>query len=310
MRNVFMGTPAFAVPTLERLLQSEHEVVAVYTQPDTPAGRGRQLAPSPVKQVALERGLKVLQPARLRASSQVGQLASLRPDVIVVAAFGQILSQKVLDIPPFGCLNVHPSLLPRYRGASPIAAAILAGDEYTGVTIMLLDAGMDSGPVLAQRPVAIEPQDTTATLAAKLAQVGAELLMETLGLWLNRQLTPQPQDEAKATYSQPITKEEGEIDWRLPAGEIWRRVRAFQPWPGCYTRWEGKSIKVLEARPLPGKGDPGKVVSSGGRDLVVGVQTGDGTLRLLRLQMEGKRAMTAAEFVRGQRGFVGALLPS
>jgi len=310
MRIVFMGTPAFAVPTLERLLQSEHEVVAVYTQPDMPSGRGRQLTPSPVKQVALEHGLTVLQPPRLRTPSQVEQLASLRPDVIVVAAFGQILPQKVLDIPPFGCLNVHPSLLPRHRGASPIASAILAGDEYTGVTIMLLDAGMDSGLILAQRRVAIEPEDTTGTLATKLAQVGAELLIETLDLWLNRQLVPQPQDETKATYSQPVAKEEGEIDWQLPGGEIWRRVRAFQPWPGCYTRWQGKILKILEARPAPGKGEPGRVVSLEGKGFVVGVYTGDGVLGLLRLQMEGKRAMTAAEFVRGQRGFIGAVLPS
>lgn len=316
MRIVFMGTPAFAVPTLEQLIASEHEVVAVYTQPDMPAGRGRRLTYSPVKKMALEHGLTVLQPPRLRGSAQIEQLASLRPDVIVVAAFGQILSQRVLDIPPFGCLNIHPSLLPRYRGASPVASAILAGDEYTGATVMLLDAGMDSGPILAQRQIAIEPEDTTGTLTVKLAQVGAELLMDTLPLWLSHRLTPQPQDEAKATYTQPISKEEGEIDWHLPAIDIWRRIRAFQPWPGCYTRWRGKSLKVLEALPLPGAGQPGRVVSLAARGKnemegsVVGVQTGEGVLGLLRLQMEGRRAMTAAEFVRGQRDFLGASLPS
>jgi methionyl-tRNA formyltransferase len=221
----------------------------------------------------------------------------------------------VLDIPPFGCLNVHPSLLPRHRGASPIASAILAGDEYTGETIMLLDAGMDSGPILAQRRVAIEMEDTTGTLTVKLAQMGAELLRDTLDLWLSHRLTPKPQDEAKATYSRPISKEEGEIDWQLPALDIWRRVRAFQPWPGCYTRWQGKIIKVLEALPLPGGGEPGRVVSLERRgekelrDCLVGAQTGDGVLGLLRLQMEGRRAVTAAEFARGQRGFIGALLP-
>jgi len=186
----------------------------------------------------------------------------------------------------------------------------VAGDDHTGVTIMLLDAGMDSGPILAQRQVTIEPEDTTGTLTAKLALVGADLLLETLDLWLNRRLTPQPQDETKATYSQPIAKEEGEIDWRLPAVDIWRRVRAFQPWPGCYTRWQGKILKVLEARPLTGRGEPGRVMSLEGKGFVVGVQTGDGVLELLRLQMEGKRAVTAAEFVRGQRGFVGSSLPS
>ena len=316
MRIVFMGTPAFAVPTLERLIASEHEVVAVYTQPDMPAGRGRRLAHSPVKKMALEHGLAVLQPLRLRGSAQIEQLASLRPDVIVVAAFGQILSQRVLDIPPFGCLNIHPSLLPRYRGASPIASAILAGDEHTGATIMLLDAGTDSGPILARRQIAIEPEDTTGPLTVKLAQVGAELLMDTLPPWLGHRLTPQPQDEAKATYTQPISKEEGEIDWNLPAIDIWRRIRAFQPWPGCYTRWQGKTLKVLEALPLPGAGQAGRVVYLSGKGKnelkgsVVGVQTGEGILGVLRLQMEGRRAMTAAEFVRGQRGFLEASLPS
>lgn len=316
MRIVFMGTPAFAVPALEQLIASEHEVVAVYTQPDMPAGRGRRLTHSPVKRVALDHGLVVLQPLRLRGSAQMEQLANLRPDVIVVAAFGQIFRQRVLDIPPFGCLNIHPSLLPRYRGASPIASAILAGDEHTGATIMLLDAGMDSGPILAQRQIAIEPEDTTGTLTIKLAQVGAELLMDTLPPWLNHRLTPQPQDEVMATYTQPISKEEGEIDWNLPAIDIWRRIRAFQPWPGCYTRWRGKTLKVLEAFPLLGTGQAGRVVSLVGKGKntlkgsVVGVQTGEGILGLLRVQMEGRRAMAAADFVRGQRGFLEASLPS
>jgi len=226
----------------------------------------------------------------------------------VVAAYGQILPEEVLAIPPFGCVNVHPSLLPRHRGPAPIQAAILAGDEYTGVSIMLMDKGVDSGPILSQRRVAIDPEDTAESLTRKLAEVGAQLLEETLPLWLSRSITPRPQ-QGDATYTRLLSKEEGEIDWRLPAPEIWRRVRAFQPWPGCYTRWQGKMLKVLEVLPLPGgQAQPGLVIPLGAGQ--IGIQTGDGVLRLLRVQLEGRRAMTAEEFVRGQRGLIGALLPS
>jgi methionyl-tRNA formyltransferase len=306
-----MGTPDFAVPTLDSLVLGGHQVVAVYTQPDKPAGRGRGLVPPPVKRKALQLGLIVQQPASFREPEEVQRLADLHPDIIVVAAFGQLLPQNILDIPPFGCLNVHPSLLPRHRGPSPVAAAIPAGDEVTGVSIMLLDKGMDTGPLLAQEQVAILPQDTTGSLTARLAQVGARLLLQTLPLWLEGKIAPQPQDNEKATYSKPIAKEGGRIDWRLPAVELCRMVRAFQPWPGCYTAWRGKVLKVIEAVPLPGVGEVGKVVAiKGSQSVTVGVQTGEGILGLLRVQLEGKQVMAAEDFVRGQRDFIGALLPS
>ncbi len=313
MRVVFMGTPEFSVPALEQLVQSEYEAVAVYTQPDKPEGRGRVPAPSPVKRVALEHGLEVLQPATLRDPAEVERLAALKPDVIVVAAFGQILNQSVLDIPGFGCLNIHPSLLPTYRGASPIPAAIIAGDQDTGVTIMLMDAGMDTGPILSQIIVGIESEDTTASLTIRLAQAGARLLAETLPLWFDRCLTPQPQDGSRASYATPITKKDGAIDWRLSANDIWRRVRAFYPWPGCYTRWQGRLLGIHEAVPLHKKGSmvPGRVIAlASGQPAVVAVETGDGILGLLSVQLGGKRAMPAAEFLRGQSGFVGDILGS
>ena len=311
VRIVFLGTPGFALPALDRLVHSENEVAAVYTQPDEPAGRGRKLVPPAVKAAALHYGLTVRQPSSLRQPEEVEKLAELQPSAIVVAAYGRLLPQSVLDIPRYGCLNIHPSLLPRHRGPAPVAAAILAGDEVTGVSIMLLDKGMDSGPVLAQREWPVSPEDTTATLTASLAEMGAQLLMETLPLWVGGKLAPQPQDNGRATYSRMVTKEDGQMDWLRPAVELWRRVKAFQPWPGCHTTWQGKLVSIIEAVPLPGEGEPGRVVGTkGAKGAPLGVQTGDGILGLVRLQLQGKRAMTAEEFVRGQRGFIGSLLPS
>jgi len=309
MRIIFMGTPEFALPALDYLISSEHEVVAVYTQSDKPAGRWRGLTPSVVKKAALAYGLPILQPHSLKQPEEKERLANLRPQAIVVASFGQLLPPSILDIPPFGCLNIHPSLLPRHRGPSPIAAAILAGDETTGVSIMLMDKGMDTGPLLAQQEIPILPQDTTGSLTAKLAQVGGQFLMQTLPLWLDHKLTPQPQDNEKATYSKLINKEAGQIDWHQSAIELWRRIRAFQPQPGCHTIWQGRLMKIIEAVPLPGGGEPGRVIAIK-EPKGVGVQTGEGVLGLLQMQLEGKRAMTIEEFVRGQRGFVGSLLPS
>ncbi len=309
MRIVFMGVPEFAVPALERLILGEHQVVAVYTQPDKPAGRGRVPTFPPVKRVALEHGLEVRQVESFAGAGAIASLAQLSPDVIVVAAFGQILPPQVLTTPPFGCINLHPSLLPRHRGPTPIPAAILAGDDWTGASIMLLDEGIDSGPILAQRRVAIAPQDTTDSLARKLAQIAAQLLEETLPRWLSHSLTPQPQQEQDATYTKLLSKEEGEIDWQIPALQIWRRVRAFYPWPGCYTAWQGRMLKIVEAVPLRGeRGEPGRVVYVGRGD--VGVQSGEGLLRLLRVQLAGRREMSAEEFLRGHTAFIGALLPS
>jgi len=313
MRIVFMGTPEFSVPPLEYLIKSEYQVVGVYTQPDKPTGRGRTLEQLPVKRVALQHGLELFQPVKLRNPDEVARLAALKPDLILVAAFGQILPQSVLDIPKFGCLNIHPSLLPEYRGATPIPAAILVGDKETGVTIMLMDAGMDTGPIISQIIVGIEPDDTTESLTTRLAQAGVRLLGEALPLWFEGSLKPQPQDGSKATYTKPVTKDDGTIDWQMSAVEISRRIRAFHPWPGCYTWWQGKLLKVLEAVALHKEGSltPGKVVDlASGQPAVVGVETGDGILGLLRIQLEGKRALTASEFLLGQRAFVGSTLGS
>ncbi len=314
MRVVFMGTPEFAVPSLERLLLNHYTVVAVYTQPDKPAGRGRALVPSPVKKVAQNWGLPVVQPASLKTEEAVRQLAEFKPEVIVVAAFGQILPPPVLDIPRHSCINIHASRLPRYRGAAPVAAAILAGDEFTAISLMLMEKGLDTGPVLAQAQIPISPSDTTGSLTAKLSRIAAPLLLEILPRWLRGELTPRPQNDAEATFCAPIAKEEGEIDWKQPALELWRRVRAFQPWPGCYTRWQGRQLKIIEAVPLPEEASPevGQVVALNLADkgLAFGIGTGQGVLGVRRVQLEGKQALSATEFQRGQRQLIGALLPS
>jgi len=314
LRVIFMGTPEFAVPHLEQLLLNRYEVVAVYTRPDRPAGRGRALALSPVKRAALAWKLPVVQPVSLKAREAIDELKGFNPDVIVIAGFGQILPQTVLDIPGYGCLNVHPSLLPRFRGASPVVAAILAGDDFTGVSIMLVSAALDSGPVLTRAQVPVAARDTTGSLTTKLAQVGARVLQDTLVYWLRGELTPRPQNEAEATCCSLVTRAEGEIDWHLRAEDIWRRVRAFYPWPGSYTRWRGKQLKVLEAVPLPGEGtlEVGEVVALTQKEagIAFGINSGGGVLGVLRVQLEGKRAMSSAEFLRGQRQFIGAVLPS
>ena len=313
MRVVFMGTPEFGIPPLEHLVINRHEVVAVYTQPDKPAGRGRAVVSPPVKKAAESLGLRVVQPDSLKPGGVVAGLAGFHPDVIVVAAFGRLLPSAVLDIPRYGCLNIHPSLLPKYRGASPVAAAILAGDEFAGVSVMLMDRGLDTGPLLARAQIPVSASDTTGTLSTKLSLIGAQLLQEVLVYWSRGELTAQPQNEAEATYSSPIAKEEGEIDWHLSVKEIWRRVRAFQPWPGCFTRWHGKQLKIMEAVPLPGDRtvEASRVVALPpvlGKKAAFGVGTGDGVLGVLAVQAEGKRAMSADEFLRGQRQFIGGKL--
>jgi len=310
MKIVFMGTPQFAVPALRHLVLNDYDIAAVYTRPDKPSGRGRQLAFSPVKQAALELGLPLVQPYSLRKEEAVAELASFEPDVIVVAAYGRILPQPVLELPEYGCINIHPSLLPRHRGASPVAGAILAGDEFSGVSIMLLDEGLDTGPVLSRARIPVMDGDTAGSLTARLSIIAAHLLLDVLPDWVKGRVKPRPQDEAIATCSGTIGKEDGQIDWRQPAVEIWRRVRAYNPWPGSYTRWLGKTLKILEAIPLPGVEDAGvgRVVAlpEGG----FGVGSGAGVLEVLSVQLEGKRAMTAEEFIRGQRHLVGETLPS
>lgn len=310
MRIIFMGTPHFAVPALEQLVLDGCDVAAVYTQPDKEAGRGRLSLAPPVKQAAVELGLRVEQPASLQTADSLQLIAGLRPDAIVVAAYGKMLPVAVLSLPPHGVLNIHPSLLPRFRGASPVASAILAGNQFTGVSVMLLDEGMDTGPVLAREQVGISPLDTTGSLTDKLARVGANLLLDVMPRWLKGEITARAQDESQATLTRKFEKEDGEIDWSLPAKEISLRVRAFTPWPGSYTRWQGKQVKITGAVPLPAAlgVKPGQVTSLEGTQL--GIGTGDGLLGVLQLQLEGKREMTAADFLNGQRDFPGAVLPS
>ncbi len=312
MRIVFMGSPQFAVPSLEQLVINKFDIAAVYTQPDRPAGRGRGLAVSPVKTAALKWGLPVLQPENVGAAEALAELAALKPDVIVVCAFGQILPQALLDIPPRQCLNVHFSLLPKHRGASPVAAAILAGDDFTGVTIQLVRFKLDTGPVLAAASVPILPNDNTGGLTEKLSIVGAHLLQEALTDWLRGEIKPIPQDESKSDYFGRVKKEDGEIDWHLSAEDIWRRVRAYYPWPGAYTYWKGKQLKINAVAVLPGGNskEAGHVIALPGIDGSVAAFTGDGILVLLNVQYAGKKAMPAAEFIRGQRDFTGSKLPS
>ncbi|MBA7710943.1 Methionyl-tRNA formyltransferase [subsurface metagenome] len=310
LRVVFMGSPEFAVPSLERLILNQYQVVAVYTQPDKPAGRGRSLVATPVKRAAIASKLPVVQPASLKKAETVTQLTDFHPDVMVIAALGQILPQSVLDLPRYGCINIHPSLLPKFRGASPIASAILAGEEFTGVSLMLMDKGLDTGPILGRAQISISPQDTTGSLTAKLSLIAAQLLLEVLPCWVKGEIEPQSQNEAEATYSAQISKGEGEIDWHLSAVDIWRRVRAFQPWPGCYTSWQGKRLEIIEAVPLPGEEtlEAGRVVALNRESVAFGVCAGNGVLGVSKVQLEGKRVMPADEFLRGQRQFIGAIL--
>ncbi|MDW7991638.1 MAG: methionyl-tRNA formyltransferase [Anaerolineae bacterium] len=306
-RIVFMGSPTFAVPALEALVRA-YPVVGVITQPDRPAGRGSHLRPPAVKVAAERLGLPVFQPERISTPAALDQLQSWKPDLIVVAAFGQILPPAVLNLPPYGCLNLHASLLPRWRGAAPIAAAILAGDSVTGVTVMVMDEGVDTGPILAQREELIRPDDTTGSLTERLSQLAADLLMETLPLYLSGTLQPKPQPEEGVTYCRPLKKEDGHLDWTRPAKELERRVRAVQPWPGAYTFWEGRLLKVLRAASLSESRQeepPGRVVPFGNGAAVV---TGEGLLHLLEVQLAGKNPLPIDAFLRGQRRFIGSIL--
>jgi methionyl-tRNA formyltransferase len=311
-RILFLGTPDFAVPSLAALHEQGAapgwQVVGVGTQPDRPAGRGKQLTITPVKQYALAQGLPVLQPARLRKDpAAVAALAALAPDLIVVAAYGLILPPEVLALPTFGCINVHASLLPAYRGASPIAAAILDGRAATGVTIMLMDAGMDTGPSLRQVREPIRPDDTTAALSVRLAQAGAALLLEVLPQWLAGTLvgTPQAELAGEPSICRLIRKEDGRIDWNRPAAEIERMVRAYTPWPSAHTTWRGEMFKVLAATVLAGAAAPGRIVSTPAGPAA---GTGAGLLLLNTVQAAGKRAAPAAAFANGAPGFIGGAL--
>ena len=303
-RIVFMGTPEFALPSLRQLIAAR-EVVAVVTQPDRPAGRNRRLKAPPVKQLAATAGIPVLQPRRLREAEAIEALAGLNADLFVVVAFGQILPQSALDLPARGTLNVHASLLPRWRGAAPIQAAIRAGDDESGVTIMLLDAGLDTGPILTRRPVALAPDETGQSLHDRLSQLGAELLLQTMPRYLAGDITPQAQNDALATYAPQIKKDDGRIDWARPAVEIDRLVRAFTPWPGAFTAWNGKQLKIVAGRAEEGQAPAGQAAEING---MLAIGTGAGLYLPTALQLAGKKPLPAADFVNGYRDFLGARL--
>lgn len=297
-RVVFAGTPAFAVPALERLGRMDVALTAVYTQPDRPAGRGRRPRPSPVKQAALEAGLPVHQPPTLRDPDARRMLAELQPDLLVVAAYGLLLPAAVLELPTRGCVNVHASLLPRWRGAAPIQRALLAGDTETGVSLMLMTRGLDEGPVLAERSCAITAEDTGGSLHDRLAALGADLLEDALPLWWAGRLEPVPQDDALACYAAKLEKSEAELDWHRSTRELERQVRAFNPWPGAETLCEGERLRIWRAVPGTDNGaPPGTVVGAGPEGLQVA--TGDGSLRLLELQLPGRRRQHVREFLNG-----------
>jgi methionyl-tRNA formyltransferase len=300
-RVIFMGSPEFALPVLEAL-SHEYKVSGVVTQPDRPAGRGKTLTPPPVKELAVSLGLPVIQPNRLREPAATEQLRSWRPDLIVVAAFGQILRQEVLDLPPYGCINVHASLLPRWRGAAPIQAAILHGDVQTGVTIMRMDAGVDTGPTLAQKAIPIQSGDTAASLGARLAELGAKLLLETLPAYLAGELKPQPQDNSAATYASMLKKEDGLLDFNNPAQGLERKVRAFYPWPGAFFFWKEQMIKVLHAHTVY---EP-QSFRAGERTIYAGlpaVTTTAGILVMDEVQPAGKKPMPGIVFLNGAKGW-------
>jgi methionyl-tRNA formyltransferase len=308
-RVVFMGTPDFAVPSLQALLASSNfDVVGIVTQPDRPAGRGNTVQQSPVKQIGVAAGVPILQPEKLRDPGAFEQLQAWQPDVIVVAAFGQILRKNVLELPPYGCINVHASLLPRWRGAAPIQAAIRAGDSETGITIMKMDVGLDTGPMLRQRAIPILPTDTGQSLHDKLAALGGPLLIETLGPYLQGEITPQEQDERQQTYAPMLKKEEGAIDWRQPAESIERQVRAFDPWPGTFTHWNGQVLKILAGKVVDGTADPGLVKRLGDGTIAIG--TSSKLYALEKVQLAGRPATSISDFVNGHGTFVASTLGS
>lgn len=313
MRIVFMGTPEFAVPSLEALLRSEDQVVGVVTQPDRPKGRGQELAAPPVKQLAERSGVPVLQPTKMKDPAFLSALQAWQPDVIAVAAFGRILPPAILSLPPKGCINVHGSLLPKYRGAAPIQWAVINGERETGITIMLMDEGMDTGAMLLQEAIPIEPDDTGGSLGAKLAQVGARLLIETLRQLKAGQLHPIVQNHSQATLAPILKKEHGLIDWKLSAAALANRVRGLAPWPGAYTfaqhhnrteRWNIWEARAAETAGSHGR--PGTIIKVEKERLLVA--TGEGALAITALQPAGGRRMTVAQYLAGHAISPGIVL--
>ncbi len=297
LKVAFAGTPEFAAQALQAILDAGFEVPLVLTQPDRPAGRGMKLTPSPVKRLALAHGLPVDQPERLRTDEQRAALVACAPDVLVVAAYGLLLPAEVLALPRLGCINIHASLLPRWRGAAPIHRAIEAGDAETGITIMQMDEGLDTGAMLLRRALPILPDDTTASLHDRLAALGAQMIVDTLSLLPQGRLQAEPQPDSGVTYAAKIGRAEAAVDWRQPASEIERRIRAFDPFPGVSAQLGETPIKFWRACTEAGSGEPGSVLAAGADGIVVAC--GDGVLRILMLQKPGSRRMEAGEFLRG-----------
>lgn len=307
VRIVFMGTPEFAVPCLKVLIETQN-VVGVVTQPDRPAGRGRQLRPSPVKEAALEANIPVYQPASLKKEETSEPIKAWNPDVIVVAAFGQILRPHVLDMPAHGCINVHASLLPRWRGASPIQHAILDGDTESGITLMKMDVGLDTGPMYVMESVTLEAGETAVSLHDKLSQLGADMLEKHLDNIISGALQPVPQDDSFSTYAPMIKKEDGLLTWTESNVAIDRRIRAMTPWPGAKTEWDANGLKIIKAKPVPLNNAlyiPGQVVLVGETAVV---STGNGGLQLEIIQLSGKKPMATTDFLRGQPDLIGSIL--
>lgn len=302
LRVVFMGTAELACASLESLARASSVTLAgVVTQPDRPQGRSMRMQPPPVKSSAMALGLQVFQPEKLRQEPAVATVAQWNPDIIIVAAYGQILPKSILSLPKFGCVNVHASLLPRYRGAAPIQWSILNDDPETGVTIMLMDEGLDTGAILTQRATRIEPADNAQTLHDRLARIGAELLMETLPGYVAGTIQPRPQPSEGSVYARKITKDDGRIDWKLPARTLWNRVRAFTPWPSAYTQVSVPPapylLKIWEVEVVDKQGTPGEILAVGGNELVIAC--GEQSLRVLSLQKEGKKRMAVRDFLAG-----------
>lgn len=296
-RIIFIGTPEFAVSSLEALINNGFSPVAVVTNPDKKIDREQNIVPSPVKQIAFKYKIPVYQPEKI--SSLQSQISNLRPDLIIVASYGQIIPKEILDIPKLGCLNVHASLLPKYRGASPIQSAILNDEKETGITIMLMDEKIDHGPILTQEKIKITPDETGQTLHDKLSQLGAKLLIGTLSQWLEGKIKPSPQNHQKATFTKRLFRDDGKIDWQKSAEEIARQIRAFDPWPGTYTQYQGKRLKILKSGAKEEeKGlSPGKIFLTNKKELAV--QTSKSALILEKVQPEGKKPMTGQEFLKG-----------
>ena len=308
MTAIFLGTPDFAVPTLERMVEAGHDVAAVFTQPDRPKGRGHKDSMPPVKQAALRLGIAVHQPERVRRPEVIAQLQAIAPEVMVVVGYGQIIPQAILDIPPLGIINVHASLLPKYRGAAPIQWAIARGETQTGVTTMRIDAGLDTGEMLLKWQTAIGEDETAVDLSPRLAAAGADLLVRTLAELA--EIRPESQDNSQASYAPILKKEDGHIDWRLDSREILNRVRGFQPWPGCYGFWRGQRFHVWKARraaapPASTELRPGELSAEAGR---IHAGCADGSIELIEVQLEGKKRMTAAAFLNGNRVEAGEIL--